>query len=161
MSASVNAATPVIIGDLIFVSAEYGPGAAALRVDGSNLTELWSSDDALSNHYSTSVFRSGHLFGFHGRQEFGPSFRAVELRTGKVRWSEDRFKAGSVILAGDRLLILRETGELILAPASPDGFRPLARAQVLPATVRAFPALADGRLYLRNEKTLVCLDLRP
>ena len=159
-SASVNAATPIVIGDLIFVSAEYGPGAAVLRVDGSTLTELWSSDEALSNHYSTSVHRDGYLFGFHGRQEFGPSFRAVELRTGKVRWSEDRFKAGSVTLAGERLLILRETGELILAPASPDAFRPLARAQVLPATVRAFPALADGRLYVRNEKTLVCLDLR-
>ena len=113
-------ATPIIIGDLIFVSAEYGPGAAVLRVDGSSLTELWASDDVLSNHYSTSVFRAGYLFGFHGRQEYGPSFRAVELRTGKVRWSEHRFKAGSVILAGDRLLILRETGEFILAPASPD-----------------------------------------
>jgi outer membrane protein assembly factor BamB len=161
MSASVNAATPLIIGDLIFVSAEYGPGAAVLRVDGSSLTELWASDDVLSNHYSTSVFRDGYLFGFHGRQEYGPSFRSVEFRTGKVRWSEDRFKAGSVILAGDRLLIVREIGELILAPASPEGFRPIARAQVLPATVRAFPALADGRLYVRNEKTLVCLNLRP
>jgi outer membrane protein assembly factor BamB len=159
-AASVNAATPLIIGDLIFVSAEYGPGAAVLRVDGSTLTELWSSDDALSNHYATSVYRDGYLFGFHGRQEFGQSFRAVELRTGKVRWSQDRFQAGSVTLAGDRLLILRENGELILAAASPDAFRPLARAQVLPATVRAFPALADGLLYARNEKTLVCLDLR-
>jgi len=65
-----------------------------------------------------------------------------------------------VMLARDRLLILRETGELILAEASPDAFRPLARAQVLPPTVRAFPALADGWLYARNEKTLVCLDLR-
>jgi hypothetical protein len=55
---------------------------------------------------------------------------------------------------------MRETGELILAAASPDAFRPLARAQILPATVRAFPALADGLLYVRNEKTLVCLDLR-
>ena len=142
----------IIIGDLIFVSAEYGPGAAVLRVDGSNLTELWASDEVLSNHYSTSVYRDGYLFGFHGRQEFGPSFRAVELRTGKVRWSQDRFKAGSVTLAGDRLLILRETGELILAPASPDAFRPLARAQVLPATVRAFPALADGLLYRAQRK---------
>jgi len=65
-----------------------------------------------------------------------------------------------MILAGDRLLIMRETGELVLAPASPDAFRPLARAMVLPAVVRALPALADGRLYVRNEKTLVCLDLR-
>jgi hypothetical protein len=106
------------------------------------------------------VHRDGFLFGFHGRQEFGPSFRAVELRTGKVRWSQDRFQAGSVMLAGDRLLIMRETGELILAAASPDAFRPIARAQILPATVRAFPALANGLLYVRNEKTLICLDLR-
>ena len=159
-AASVNAATPLVIGDLIFVSAEYGPGAAVLRVDGATLTDLWASDDVLSNHYSTSVYRDGYLFGFHGRQEFNPSLRAVELRTGKVRWSQDKFQAGSVMLAGDRLLIMRETGELILAAASPDAFRPLARAQILPATVRAFPALAGGLLYVRNEKTLVCLDLR-
>ena len=159
-AASVNAATPLVIGDLIFVSAEYGPGAAVFRVEGSMLTELWTSDDVLSNHYATSIHRDGFLFGYHGRQEFGPSFRAVELRTGKVRWSQDRFNAGSVMLAGDRLLIMRETGELILAAASPDGFKPIARAQILPAVVRAFPALADGLFYVRNEKTLVCVDLR-
>ena len=68
--------------------------------------------------------------------------------------------AGSVILAGDRLLILRENGELIFAAASPDAFKPLARAQILQETVRAFPALANGFFYARNEKTLVCLDLR-
>lgn len=159
-AASVNAATPLVVGDLIFISAEYGPGAATLRYDGSVLTELWASEEVLSNHYATSVQHDGYLYGFHGRQEFGPSFRAVELRTGKVRWSQDRFLAGSVTLAGDRLLIVRENGELMLASASPDAFRALARAQVLTGTVRAFPALAEGLLYVRNEKTLVCLDLR-
>jgi len=158
-AASVNAATPLVIGDLLFVSAEYGPGAGVLQVSGSTLTPLWTSDDVLSNHYATSVYRDGFLFGYHGRQEFGPSFRAVEMRTGKVRWSQDRFMAGSVMLAGDRLLIMRENGELILAAASPDAFRPIARAQILPATVRAFPAMADGYLYVRNEKTLISLDL--
>ncbi len=82
------------------------------------------------------------------------------MRTGKVRWSEEQFRAGSVILAGDRLLILREGGELVLAAASPDAFKAFARAQVLPAVVRALPALADGFLYARNENTLICLDLR-
>jgi outer membrane protein assembly factor BamB len=159
-AASVNAATPLIVGDVVFISAQYGPGASAMRLDGSTLTELWASDDVLSNHYATSVHHNGILYGFHGRQEYGPSFRAVELKTGKVRWNQDRFMAGSVTLAGDRLVIVRETGELILAAASPEAFRPLARAQILPATVRAFPALADGMLYVRNEKTLVCLDLR-
>ena len=143
-AASVNAATPVVSGDSIFVSAEYGPGAGVLRFDGSKLVDVWASDDALSNHYATSVYSGGYLYGFHGRQEFGQSFRAVEFQTGKVRWSEDEFGAGSVTLAGNRLLILRENGEMVLAAASPDGFKPLARAQILPATVRAYPAIADG-----------------
>jgi outer membrane protein assembly factor BamB len=158
-AASVNAATPLVVGDMIFVSAEYGPGAGVLRVNGSTLTEVWSSDDALSNHYSTSVYRDGILYGFHGRQEYGQSFRAVDFKTGKVLWNQDRFLAGSVILAGERLVILRETGELVLAAASPTAFRPLARAQVLPAEVRPYMALANGMLYARNEKTLICLDL--
>ena len=159
-AASVNVATPVVVGNLIFVSSEYGPGAGVFEINGSTLKELWTSDEVLSNHYSTSVHHQGFLYGYHGRQEFGPSFRAVELRTGKVRWSQDQFRAGSVMLAGDRLVIMRESGELILAAASPDAFKPLARAQILPATVRAYPALSDGFMFVRNENTLVALDLR-
>jgi len=164
-AASVNAASPVIVGDRIFISATYETGAALFRVEGNALTEIWSSDESMSNHYATSVVYNGVLYGFHGRQEFTPSLRAVALETGVVRWSQDRFKAGTVTLAGDKLLILRETGELMLAPAVPDAFRPMAQAQILPATVRALPALADGFLYARNSDTrsneLVCLDLRP
>ena len=86
--------------------------------------------------------------------------RAVELKTGKVRWSQDQFRAGTVTLVGDRLLVVREGGEMILAPASPDAFKPIVRAQILPATIRAYPAVSDGFVYIRNENTLVCLDLR-
>jgi outer membrane protein assembly factor BamB len=159
-AASVNAATPIVVGNTIFVSAEYGPGAGALQFDGSKFADLWLSDEVLSNHYATSVFHEGTLYGFHGRQEFGPVFRAVDLQSGKVLWSTDRFGAGSVTLAGNRLVIVRESGELILAAASPKSFQQIAAAQVLPATVRAYPALADGLLYLRNDNTLVALDLR-
>jgi outer membrane protein assembly factor BamB len=163
--ASVNAASPVIAGDLIFVSATYETGAALLRVKDDALSDLWSSDEAMSNHYATSVLHNGVLYGFHGRQEFNPSFRAVDLNTGKVRWSEDRFRAGTVTLAADKLVILRETGELVLADASPQAFRPIARAQILPPTLRAYPAIADGFLYVRNSDTgghdqLVAIDLR-
>jgi outer membrane protein assembly factor BamB len=160
VAASVNAATPIIVGDEIFVSAQYGPGAGVLRVNGSQLTDVWTSDDVLSNHYATSVFYNGYLYGFHGRQEFGPSFRAVEFQTGTVKWSQEQFRAGSVLLAGDRLLITREGGELVLASASPQAFNPIARAQILQGVVRPYPALADGLLYVRNENTLACLDLR-
>jgi len=159
-AASVNAATPVIVGNTIFVSAEYGPGAGALQFDGTKLVDLWASNDVLSNHYATSVFHEGTLYGFHGRQEFGPIFRAVDLQSGRVLWSTPRFGAGSVTLAGNRLVIVRESGELLIAAASPKSFQQIASAQVLPATVRAYPALSDGILYLRNDDTLIAVDLR-
>ena len=164
LAASVNAATPLVVGDTIFVSATYGTGAAAIQVQGGQLKDLWSGDDILSNHYASSVYSNGVLYGFHGRQEFNPSFRAVDFKTGAVKWNVDAFHAGSVTLVGDRLLILKETGELILAAATPQAYRPLAQAQILPMTARSMPALSDGFLYARNNDThkdvLVCLDLR-
>jgi outer membrane protein assembly factor BamB len=159
-AASVNAATPLVIGESIFISAEYGPGAGVLRFDGSRLVEVWLSNDVLSNHYATSVYHQGQLYGFHGRQEFGPVFRAVDFQTGKVLWTTQRFGAGSVTLAGNRLLIVHENGELILAAASPKAFQQIASARILPPTVRAYPALADEILYARNDDTLVAVDLR-
>lgn len=163
-ASSVNAATPLVVGDLIFISAAYETGATVMRLQGNELKELWASDEVMSNHYATSVSANGFLYGFHGRQEYGPSLRAVELNTGKVLWNVDRFKAGTVTLAGDRLVILRESGELMIATATPQAFKPLAEAKILPATIRATPALSDGFLYVRNtdnpEPILACFDLR-
>jgi outer membrane protein assembly factor BamB len=158
--ASVSAAVPLVIDDLIFLSASYGLGATVLRYGPKQPEKLWAAEDALSNHYATSVVFQGYLFGFDGRQEEGCELRCVELKTGKIRWSESGLKAGTVMLAGDQLLVLTERGELLRAPAKPDGFKPSARAQVLPFDVRAHPALADGRFYARSKDKLVCVDLR-
>lgn len=157
---SVNAATPLVIGNEIFISASYRTGAAMLRFKESGPETIWSGDEILSNHYATSVYHDGFLFGFDGRQESGPNLRCVDAKTGKVRWSQDNFGAGTLMLAGNRLLILTEKGELILAPATPDGFKPISRAQVLPFNSRAYPALADGFYYARSKDKLVCVNLR-
>jgi outer membrane protein assembly factor BamB len=158
-SASVNAATPLVIGNQVFVSASYGAGAVLFEVSGSQYRKIWSNDQSMSNHYSTCVYFDGYLYGFHGRQEEGQALRSVDLKTGKVMWDLDGFGAGTVTLAGDQLLVLRENGELLMAPATPKEFKPIAHASILKAVVRSYPAIADGRLYARNEHSLVCVKL--
>lgn len=158
---SVNAATPLVVGDLVFLSASYGTGAVVLRVTPEGKAEeVWSGDESLSNHYATSVHRGGFLYGFDGRQEFGPRLRCVEMQTGKVRWGEHGFGAGTLMVAGERLLVLKETGDLVMAPASPEKFAPTGRAKILEGQCRAHPALAGGLFYARDKTTLVCVDLR-
>jgi len=162
--ASVNAATPIVEGNLIFLTASYGTGAVLLRVDHGGLEKVWSGGDALSCHYATPVLRDGFLYGIDGRADPGmqprPSLRCVELKTGKVRWSEDDFGAATVTLADGQLFILTENGELIRAPVNPKAFHVAARAQILPLGVRAFPALADGCLFARSKDKLICVSLR-
>jgi outer membrane protein assembly factor BamB len=160
MDASVNAATPLIIDDSIFLSASYGTGAILLRVRGNAVEKVWSGDDILSNHYATCVFDRGFLYGLDGRADQGvPNLRCVELKTGKLRWQAEGVGAATVTLAGGQLLILTEAGELIRAPATPEAYKPGERVQIMPAGVRAYPALAGGFLYARSKDKLYCVNL--
>ena len=161
INASVNAATPIVSGNLIFISTSYSKGAALLAVKDNRTETLWARDGVMSNQYATCVLHGDHLYGFHGRADGGNcELRCVELKTGKMKWSHPGLRSGTVILAGKELLILTERGELLRAPADSTTFRPTARAQILGFTVRAYPALANGCLYARDNNNLVCVDLR-
>jgi outer membrane protein assembly factor BamB len=160
IDASVNAATPVVVGDQVFVSASYGTGALLARVKKDKLEEIWSNDDTLSCHYDTPVYHDGHLYGFDGREESGAVLRCVELKTGKVKWEKKGFGTGSIIISDGNLILMSENGELVLLGATPDKYDEKAKAGVLTAPVRAYMALANGRLYARDNKKLVCWNLR-
>ena len=165
INASVNAATPLVIGDRIFVSTSYSTGGLLLRRTGpGEFEKVWSGEGILSSHYSTSLHHDGHLFGFHGRQEAGTPLRCVELGSGKVLWTEkrpgkERFGTGTLIVAGGRLVVLTDAGELVLAEASTERFRTLGSAKILAEGVRPHGAIARGRFYARDKTQLVCVDL--
>ncbi len=160
MDASVNAATPVVVGDQLFFTACYETGAILVKAKKDGLETLWSNDRSLSCHFGTPVYHDGFLYGFDGRQESGTEMRCVELKTGKVRWSKEGFGCGSMILAEGNLIVLSEGGELVLVECKADKYREKARAAVLGGPCRAQPALANGRLYARDNKKLVCWKLK-
>lgn len=158
MHASVNAASPVVVAGGVFVTASYATGAAMLLApDGGGLKPAWSGDESLSAHFATPVAVGGFLYGFHGRQESGPDFRCVEAAGGKVRWSQERAGSGSVLAAGKRLLLLMESGEVRILEADPAKPAEVARFQASGSGARALPAIAGGRLFLRDRSHLVCV----
>jgi outer membrane protein assembly factor BamB len=158
---SVNAATPLVVDDVLFVSAEYNTGAFAGRIGKDSLEELWSGENILSNHYNTSIAHNGYLYGIDGRADIGVAqLRCVELKTGKVKWSESPFGCAALLLADERLIALTEKGDVVLIDATPDAYREKARAALLEKPCRSAPALSNGRLFARDPKRLVCWNVK-
>jgi len=155
---TVNAANPLILEDHLFVSASYGVGARWMRLAQGKATEEWESDAVMSSQYTTCVEHDGLLYGIDGRQDVGVArLRCFDPRTQKIHWTVEDFGTGGLILADDKLLILKTDGTLLLAEATPRAFRPLSETQLFDTTAQALPALANGLLYARDTQTLKCL----
>jgi outer membrane protein assembly factor BamB len=158
---SVNAATPLVWKDEIFLTVSYSTGAVLLNTKGNEIADIWSNDKSLSCQYNTPVRVGDYLYGVHGRSDVGTAeLRCVEWKTGAVKWSKPRFGVGSVVAVDDGLLALTESGDLVRFDASPEKYQERARATILGQPTRAAPALSDGRFFARDGKSLVCVKLR-
>jgi outer membrane protein assembly factor BamB len=158
---TVNAASPVVIGDQLFLTASYGIGAVSARFGPSDAKVEWTKPDCLSSQYTTPIVHGGILYGIDGREDIPPAhLRCVDPKSGRVLWSKDNFGVATLLLADEKLVIVKTDGTLVLAKPSPDSYQELGRAKVLPGTTRALPALANGLLFVRDSETLKCIDLR-
>jgi outer membrane protein assembly factor BamB len=159
---TVTAANPLVIDGKLFISASYGIGAVYAAIQQDGVQELWSGDDILSSQYTTCVEHDGLLYGVDGRQDIPPAdLKCFDPVTRDVKWVEPAFGYASLIAADGKLIIVKTDGGLVLAELSPASFQPLAQARIFQDTVRALPALSNGRLYLRDSHTLKCLSLTP
>ncbi len=158
--ASVNAASPLVKGHEVFLTASYGTGAVLLNLGESDAKPNWSGDSSLSAHYATPVLVGNYLYGFHGRTESKPAFRCVEWSTGKVVWTLDGFGAGTVARSGNHLVVLLESGELVILEASEKAPKELARSQVLGTGTRSPFAIGEGVLAARDPRQLVVLKIQ-
>ena len=164
ISASVNAASPLVVGNRVLLSSCYDVGAGLwdYRVNSAGqgrFNILWKKKDALDCHYSSPVASGDFAYGFHGRQERRPVLRCIRLKDGKVMWEAPSMGAGNLIRTKDKLIILSEDGELVVAEASPRRFYAFHRQQILGTGARAHFTLANGRLFARDQRRLVSMLL--
>ena len=157
---TVNAATPLVIEDRLLLTASYGIGSICARFDRAGTTVLWEGSESLATQYCTPIAIDGHLYAIDGRDDIPPAdLKCIDLATGRVAWIERDFGYGTLLAADGKLLATKTDGELLLLEASPRGVKVLSRCRPLDGGIRALPALAAGRLYLRDDRSLVCLDL--
>ncbi len=109
----------------------------------------------MRNHFSTCVHYRDHLYGFNDG-----ILTCMNFRTGEVGWTSRGFGKGALLIADGHLVILGDNGKLCLAEATHEAFRRNAVTTVFKNKCWTVPVLVRGRLYVRDQKELVCLDVR-
>ena len=151
----MNAADPIIHEGKLFVSSGNNSGCALYDVTVNPPRELWRNKN-LKTPLNSSVLWKGYLYGFNDAD-----LSCVEWATGELKWAERGVRRGSLLVADGNLLALSENGKWVVAPASPEGFRPVAQSQVLTGRCWSAPVLSRGLLYVRNAQgEAACLDAR-
>jgi hypothetical protein len=185
---SVNAASPVVVGDQVFVSASYRTGGALLNLlPGGKHNVAWTSQE-IGTHWNTAVYKDGYLYAFDGRNEPDASLVCIELKTGKVMWRatpewEETFThqgaltrqrlgtyRGTLLAVDGGFLCLGEMGHLLWLDLTPKGYKEITRAWLFGARETwSLPVLSRGLLYVSqhsrdvvggHQPRLLCYDLR-
>lgn len=184
---SVNASTPVVVGNQVFISSSYRKGGALLQIEADDsYHELWTTTD-LATHFMTPVYQDGYLYGFDGQYENDTTLVCLEWATGKlmwrelIKWTESHLHGGvmredvltpgrgSLLQVDGHFLCLGEMGHLLWLDLSPEGCVVLDRAWLFRGReIWGLPVVSRGLLYINQSQTtldrdpprLLCYDLR-
>jgi outer membrane protein assembly factor BamB len=163
-SYNVNAASPIFHDGHLFLSSGYGHGSVLLKLakngDVLKATKAWEEDTLLGKFQSAILFQD-HLYACDER-----GIACVDFMTGKSKWRERRIDGenminGTIVLADGHLFVLSERGSLLIGQASPDGFTPSSKAEILRGRCWTVPVIYDGHLYARDLERVVCFNLKP
>lgn len=158
-----NCATPVWNEDSLFISSAYGTGSMrfALTLQNEELRPIsrWKNL-SMQNQFATSIIKDGYIYGPHGDLAT-VTYRCLDMQRGEVQWISRRVGKCTQIAAQGHLICLTEQGTLVLVEANPTEYREKGKLTgLLEFKAWAHPALANHKLYLRDEKRILCLDLK-
>ncbi len=144
-----NAGAPLVQDGVVLLSGENAIATKLNLRDGSPVAgwkpETWTQ-------FNAGIVLGGHLYTFHGQagKPAEGELRCLDWQTGATKWAQKGLGVGSLMAADGKLIVLSETGELLVVAASPKGFEALARAQVIGKKCWTVPVLANARIYVRN-----------
>jgi outer membrane protein assembly factor BamB len=152
-----NAATPIVRGNRVFLSSDYGTGAGLVEIKADGAAqEIYFTKD-MRNHHSSSVLIGDHLYGFSGG-----ILTAMRFDTGEVVWKDRSVGKGSIVYADGHIYAISENGVVGLVEATPTGYKEKGRFHIQQDSLPTWthPVVAGGRLYLRDQDTIYAYDVR-
>lgn len=155
-----NVAQPVVWqGNRVLLSAGYDVGSVAFELaqtsSGWQARELWRNK-FLKNKFTSSIFWQGHIYGLDDEM-----LTCLDAATGERKWKDGRYGYGQPVLAGGHLIILCGNGDLALVKAKPEQHEEIARVPAIKGKTWNHPAIAGGKLLVRNAVEMACFDLSP
>ena len=159
-SYDVNSVEPLVLGsNRFFISSGYGHGAAVVEIVPSGedfvARTVWTNN-RMKNKFNGSVLHENHVYGLDEG-----ILACMDIVTGERKWKRGRYGYGQVLLASGHLVVLTETGDLVLVEANPKEHRELARFSALTGKTWNYPIIVGGRLLVRNTSQMACFDIRP
>ncbi|MCB1233521.1 MAG: PQQ-binding-like beta-propeller repeat protein [Verrucomicrobiae bacterium] len=147
----VNATEPLVAGDRLFIATGYGKGSALLEWSGAGEPKELRASRDFAAQMNPPLLIGGRLYGIHGDEgKDGTGLKCLDFESGETLWLDTSTGHGAVTAAGDRLIVLTESGELRVGPATPEGFKPTLTRKVFGPKCWTVPVLLNGRLFLRN-----------
>jgi outer membrane protein assembly factor BamB len=156
----INVSQPIVVDPThFFISSGYGKGAALVEITASSgaleARKVWEkATKAMNNKFNSSVLHEGYAYGLDEG-----ILACVDVKTGEQRWKGGRYGYGQVIVASGHLIVITDQGELVLVKATPDKHTEIARFSAVEGKTWNYPAIANGRLLVRNQTQMACFDL--
>ena len=163
-----NTASPISVGGKVFLSAGENHGCVMLDINKNGgqyvVNEAWQSvavKSVMRNEWQTSIHLDGYLYGFDNVGSAGPTthLTCIDAATGEVAWQKTRFGKGNLVAADGQLWITTMKGELVVVKATPRSYVELGRKRLFGKT-RQTVSIAGGRAFIRDDKEVICLDIR-
>lgn len=153
---TANVSTPVVRGDRVFISSDYGTGGGLLQLSSSGAKELYFTAD-MRTHHNTGVLIGDHLYGFSSA-----ILTAMKFDDGTIAWRNRSVGKGSLVAAEGQLYLFSENGVVGLAAASPDAYQERGRFQIKSGSLPTWshPVVSGGRMYIRDQDTIYAYDVK-
>jgi outer membrane protein assembly factor BamB len=159
----MNATTPVVIDDQVFITSGYGTGGMLLKANHESADSLWRTGEFASIHSDPYII-DGYIYGYSGDswQNRG-AFKCINLKSGEEKWSTNEVGWGTSILVDGYLLTCDIKGNIFLINPRPEEFEMVTSLSSAMGDIKGpvwtNPVVSNGHLYLRYKQNLMCYDI--